>query len=163
MFPFCFYKVFLIIMNYSSHKETKGKTILISTVNPDYFKSNSWQKLIIQLNVINSIMLTLCCTALFSTLIYLKFLTLKQKQGLHNSILTRLSLKSSINILPKATRKFLKAREQSDRHFRGLCSRAFPSQFVTSGNLLYVSITAQPLLGVPFYSQSLIRNPGKLN
>lgn len=43
----------------------------MSSVNPNYFKSNFWQKLIIQLSVINSIMLTLCCTALFIIVIYL--------------------------------------------------------------------------------------------
>lgn len=60
-FPFCFYKVFSIIMNYFSDKEAKrGKQSLFLPVNPDYFKNNFWWKLIIQLNVINSIMLTLC-------------------------------------------------------------------------------------------------------
>lgn len=80
MFPFCFCKEFSIRMNYSSDKEAKrGKQSLFLPLilNPDYFKNNFWWKLIIQLNVINSIMLTLCHTALFFILISLKFLTLK--------------------------------------------------------------------------------------
>lgn len=42
-------------------------------------------------------------------LICLKFLTLKNEQGLHYRLITRLSLRGSINTLPKATGKLPEA------------------------------------------------------
>lgn len=159
MFPFCLSKVFLIMKNYPSEMRSKErKTILILTVNPDYFKSNFWQELIIQLNFINSIMLTLCCTALFFLLIYLKFLTLKQKQqGPNNSLLTRLSLESSINILPKATRKFLKARGFQALLWITLKRLSFQICYCWEFN---VSITVQASEGGHVHFQSLTGIPG---